>query len=106
MVDADGSYRYSSVVKMNIVSRAGFIEVAPNPFGAKLTVRIESEIQDQATIVVSDLGGRQLVRMQKQLQSGNNAFDITEAGKFANGVYMVTITTKESTQTIKVTKGN
>jgi 1,4-alpha-glucan branching enzyme len=106
MVDADGSYRYSSVVKLNIVSRAGFIEVAPNPFSAKLTVRIESETQDMATIVVNDLGGRQLLRMQKQLQSGNNAFDITEAGKFANGVYMVTITTKESTQTIKVTKGN
>ncbi len=106
IVDADGSFRYSAVVRINVVSRGGFVEVAPNPFVQKLNLRIDSDIQDQALILVADMSGKQLYRQTHQLLNGNNVIEINDASKFARGVYMVTVITKENRQTIKVTKGN
>ena len=106
MIDNDGSYKYSAVVRLSVVARAGFVEVAPNPFMQQLNVRIESGIQDQATLLLTDLSGRQLLRKTVQLLAGNNAFELKDVAGFAKGVYLLTVVTSQHTQSIKITKGN
>ena len=55
---------------------------------------------------MTDMSGKQLLKKDISLSSGNNAFEITEAAKFARGVYMLTIIASQQKQTIKIIKGN
>lgn len=76
----------------------------PNP--ALHALSIESLSQDNATLIVTDLSGRQLLKQNKILAAGNNLVEISEAGKFAKGTYLLTIIESHQIQTIKIIKGN
>ncbi len=103
-VDLDGNFKYSAVVKISVAA-AVFMDVNPNPFSEKLQVNIESSLKDAATIVITDLSGRPVVRKTVSLSAGNNAFEISEAAGLTKGMYVFTITTSEQRQSIKIVKG-
>jgi 1,4-alpha-glucan branching enzyme len=105
IVDKDGNFKYSAVVKLRMSSK-GLIEVMPNPFAGKLKVKIESLLQDNATIMVTDVSGRQLFKKQIILAAGINTIDINEAGKFSKGTYLLTIIESQQKQSIKIIKSN
>jgi len=105
-IDRNGFYAYSTIVKIRPSSKGWLVEATPNPFMEKIQVNIESPVKDEATLILSDLSGKQLLKQQISISAGNNAFEITEAGKFAKGIYMLTIITAEQKQTIKIVKGN
>jgi hypothetical protein len=71
-----------------------------------LLVNIDSPTQENATLILTDLSGRQLLKLNKVLFSGNNEVQINEAGKFSKGTYLLTIIETQQIQTIKVVKGN
>ena len=83
-----------------------FAEVNPNPFTGKLLVNIASAFRDKATLIITDLSGRQLFKQNKVLSAGNNEIQIDEAGKFSRGTYLLTIIESQRVQSIKVIKGN
>jgi 1,4-alpha-glucan branching enzyme len=105
-VDKDGNFKYSEVIKINMPSKGKFAKVNPNPFKEKLLVTIQSPTQDKATFIISDVSGRQLYKQNKNVAAGNNKIEITEAGKFSKGIYLLTIIESQQTQSIKVVKGN
>lgn len=105
-VDADGSFKYSSIVKIKQAAKPVFAEVTPNPFAANFRVNIESNVKEKGSIICSDLSGKQLFRKEMVLAQGNNAIEITEAAGMATGVYMIRIVTPSQNQTIKIIKAN
>ncbi|MEO6669888.1 MAG: T9SS type A sorting domain-containing protein, partial [Ferruginibacter sp.] len=105
MVDKDGNYKYSPVVKITVSVNGGFIEVNPNPFKEILNVNIESTIKDVAAISISDMSGRLLLKKSVAVSAGNNAFEIKEAAGLARGMYVMTIKTSQQKQSIKIVKG-
>ena len=105
-VDKDGNFKYSEVIKLKTSANGKFVSVNPNPFKEKLLVNIESSIQDKATLILTDLSGRQLLKQTKILSIGNNEIEINEAAKFSKGTYLLTIIESQQTQSIKVVKGD
>ncbi|MEP7165283.1 MAG: alpha-amylase family glycosyl hydrolase [Ferruginibacter sp.] len=105
-IDKDGNYKYSAIVRIRTINRGWTIEATPNPFTEKIQVNIESAIKDEGTMILSDLSGKQLFKQPITLSPGNNAFEITEAGRFSKGIYMLSILALQQKQTIKIVKGN
>ena len=65
MVDKDGNFKYSSVVKINMQTKGKFASVNPNPFKQKLVLTIESLVPDKATLIIRDIERRQLYKQIK-----------------------------------------
>ncbi len=105
-VDADGNFKYSSIVKIKTASKGPFAEATPNPFTENFRINIESGGKETGSIICTDLSGKQLFRKDIMLVQGNNAIEITGAAGMANGVYMVRIVTPTQNQTIKIIKAN
>ncbi len=105
-VDKDGDSKLSTIIKIKTSANGAFAEVNPNPFKDNLKVNIESESQDRVTFIITDISGRQLIKQQKNLFAGNNVVEISEAGKFAKGSYLLTVVSSQQMQTIKIFKGN
>ena len=105
-IDKDGNFKYSAVVKIRTSAKGWLVETSPNPFTEKIQVNIESPVKDEAVYTLSDMSGKQLLKQSISLSSGNNVFEITKAGKLANGVYMLNIVSTQQKQTIKIVKGN
>lgn len=105
MVDIDGSFKFSNVIKIT-VNRDLFVVVNPNPFKDALIVTVRSQIRDEATFVLTGMNGQQLFRKNAQLSAGTNVIEIKENQKLPGGAYLLTITTSDRTQTIKVIKSD
>ncbi len=106
IVDLDGNFKYSAVVRIRTAVKGWYAEATPNPYMETLKLNIESPINDKASIILTDMSGKQLLKKDIVISQGNNAFEITEAGRFANGIYMLRIMASEQAQTIKIVKGN
>lgn len=105
MIDKDGGFSYSAVVKINVSVKGTFAEVNPNPFAEVLNINIESDVKDVAVMIVSDLSGRTLLKKAVLLSAGNNALQVKEAAGLSKGTYVLTISTSKQKQSIKVVKG-
>ena len=105
-IDKDGHFTYSAIVKIRTATKGWTAEATPNPFTEKIQVNIESAVKDEATMIMTDMSGKLLFKQNITLSSGNNAFEIKDASKFAKGVYMLNITASQQKQTIKIIKGN
>ncbi|MEO6637801.1 MAG: T9SS type A sorting domain-containing protein, partial [Ginsengibacter sp.] len=105
-VDKDGNSKLSPIIKIKISASGGFAVVNPNPFKDNLKVNIESASQDRATLIITDISGRQLLKQNRNLFAGQNLVEISEAGKLAKGSYLLTITSTQQKQNIRIVKGN
>ena len=55
MVDKDGNFKYSPVVKISMQTKGKFASVNPNPFKQKLILTVESLVPDKATLIINDI---------------------------------------------------
>ena len=106
MVDKDGKSSLSSVVKINGRSSNWRVSATPNPFVNSMKITIESSVKGGATILVSDLTGKGLVKQAILFNAGNNTFEIKETSGFSRGTYLLSIISGGEKQTIKIIKGN
>lgn len=104
MVDRDGNFKLSEIVKINAGRAAWFAEANPNPFGSRLNIRIQSPQQTNARILVTDMSGRQVLQRQVTLINGVNMVNIAEADVLESGVYNVTIITASDRYSIRAVK--
>ena len=105
-IDKDGNFTYSAVVRIRTSTKGWIVEATPNPFTEKIQVNIESQVKDEASLILTDMSGKQLSKQNITLSPGNNVYEITGAGKFANGVYMLSVIASQQKQTVKIVKGN
>ena len=106
-VDNDGNFKYSAIIKIGTDLHGKFAVVNPNPFNDRLVVAVEFPIAVKATFIISDPGGRQLYKEDRQLSAGTNVVQINETSRLPKGTYLLTIIEgSHQTQSITVIKGN
>jgi 1,4-alpha-glucan branching enzyme len=103
-VNSDSSVVYSNIVIIKSDINTWRALVMPNPMQNVLNLKIESPADDNATIIITDIRGRQLMKKQISIAAGVNLFPLVESENFANGTYFISIFSLKKTQTIKVVK--
>ena len=104
IVDIDGNFKYSDVVKIILEPKEVLASVNPNPFKDLLVVTVQSPSHDNAIFALTELSGRQLFRKNEALSRGSNIIHINENGKLPEGIYILTIITSSKTQSFKLIK--
>ena len=102
MYDLNRAYAYSKVVNATVADKGVFAVIAyPNPLtvGSTLTVEVKGVIANNAVIVVTDMAGKLINRM--------NVTDLKTTlnlNHLASGIYFVRYTDDMHSETIKVNK--
>ena len=90
MVDIDGKYKYSNVIRlMNEVRSITVLSVTPNPFENALRVQVNSDRVSPAAIRIVDLTGREMYKSNNVLSAGNNNIMLHPSASLASGVYFL-----------------
>jgi hypothetical protein len=97
MVDKDGSFTYSNVVKLQNNGVVG-IELYPNPVKNQLNISYQFSGREEAVIRISNIEGK-VVQTQKMVleQQGNVGVDVS---RLTPGVYVVEVITANN-RTVK-----
>jgi len=74
----------------------------PNPFTRSVRVVIDSEKKERASIILTDVLGRQLKSLPVQLVPGSNTFSMEGLDQFPSGNYFLTIQSSGERKTIKL----
>jgi hypothetical protein len=104
MIDNDGTFKYSSVVRIVIPEKNKFVAILQNPFRDKLTLQISSSNKGNAKLILTDVSGRRLITKTVNLSTAVTQIEIDETLMLSSGNYLLTIITASAEQTIKVIK--
>lgn len=104
MVDIDGHFIYSSIIKVNTLATAFSMEASPNPFNSNLQINISSPLQQQATISLTDINGKLLFKTNYLIQKGSNVLLLPQADNLPKGMYLLRLQTATQLQNSKVIK--
>lgn len=102
MVDKDGKFSYSSIVKVEI-KKDLFIQVYPNPAKDFTKVLVNSNKVQTATIFITDAAGKTIFKENIQLLMGLNDFTINTA-LFIVGVYNLSVIIDDGKKNFKIIK--
>ncbi|TAE87102.1 MAG: T9SS C-terminal target domain-containing protein [Bacteroidetes bacterium] len=92
-VDLSGEYTYTNVVIVNSGNRnTTEVVIYPNPVLDVLSVEVESNIEANAKMVITDITGKVVKNLDMRLVEGFNKFSFGEVVELTNGVYIVNIT--------------
>jgi hypothetical protein len=101
-VDKDGRHSYSNVVKVNNTANASS-KVYPNPFVSTVQIEINTTVQYNAFIHLTDIQGKRLAFKKWNLVKGNNATSFDDIKHFAKGLYIVEVKTTDGVSIYKTT---
>jgi hypothetical protein len=102
MINEDGSYSYSRILRINIkpLLKAGII-IAPNPVRDKFQMNISSMTDVQAKISFLDMHGRTVMIMNEMLKKGSNVFTVPVGEHWQPGVYNAILKVNQETFTTR-----
>lgn len=106
MIDIDGKFTMSSVIKINNQAPGWRVSATPNPFINGIRITIESSVKGNATILISDMTGKGLIKETVLFNAGTNTFELKETASFSRGTYLLSIQSGGEVQTMKIIKGN
>ncbi len=89
MVDADGTFEYSSKIAISSSNAAnGTISVYPNPFAKDLTINLASS-SATAKVVISDVQGK--VVFSQTMDATTGKLQLSQIANMEQGIYFVTV---------------
>lgn len=91
MVDIDGKFTYSDIVRVTLPSIKSTITISPNPASKQLTVKVTTSAAVSALWTIVDVTGRVLMNNAAELNKGENAVTINISA-LAAGAYYLKIT--------------
>lgn len=102
-------YTLASIVDplRQIVTVTGNTAVAttyPNPFTDKFRLFINAIADENASLTISDVSGKQLSDQSIELKSGSNSFEIEALKEFPSGIYFLKVMSSQTSLTLKVIK--
>ena len=102
MINRDGSYSYSRILRINVKSavKAGII-IAPNPVRGKFQMTITSAADVQGKIIFLDMQGRQVSVMNEMLKKGTNVFAVEIDKNWQPGMYNALLKINQETLTAR-----
>jgi hypothetical protein len=98
MIDQDGKFAYSKVVKINFGKQVD-VQITPNPASTYISIQINDASVTTATIQLIDLNGR-IVKQQRLNQTVSNT--IISLDGISKGLYHLKIITNQQVVTEKV----
>jgi hypothetical protein len=104
VVDKDGKYTYSSVVKLNLAAQESSIAVYPNPVSTASALSFTSDITGKALIKIIDKTGSVLLTDRINVNKGNNAVKLPGTQNLLPGAYMLQVQTAAGMKAIKIIK--
>ena len=102
MVDKDGQYAYSNILKISFTGKSIML-VYPNPAVNNAIVVFNAEKAGSYSIQVTDLSGKLLQTIKGAATEGENKVNLS-VGNYARGTYLVNIRTETSTSALKLNK--
>jgi trimeric autotransporter adhesin len=90
MVDKDGSYRYSPVVKLHHEAPQMVVKAYPNPVKHNLLVELQSVRGGRYQLRLLDLNGRTILLQQHQVQHGRQTITVSMQ-QLPAGMYLLLI---------------
>ena len=102
MINHDGSYSYSRILRINAKQplKTG-ITIAPNPVRGKFQMTIISSSDVQAKIVFLDMQGRQVSVINEMLKKGSNVFAVEINENWQPGIYNALLKINQETLTTR-----
>ena len=102
MINQDGSYSYSRILRIDLKSslKAG-ITIAPNPVRGKFQMSITSSSDTQAKILFVDMQGRTVSVLNQMLKKGTNIFAVETNDNWQPGVYNALLKINQETLTTR-----
>lgn len=88
LVDADGKKDYSKTIAIRLNENITDALVYPNPSKGKITVSLPKAFDQSSRLVVTDMTGRQVIKLDIQ---GNQKTIELDASKLAGGRYIISI---------------
>jgi trimeric autotransporter adhesin len=92
-LNLDGTFKYSSIAKVDMPIATTTIDIAPNPVKNEMNGKINSGFTGNATLSIYDLTGRILQKQTIILKKGINSFTQNVSG-LAAGSYYLSITSQ------------
>jgi len=103
MINEDGSYFYSKVLRINIKppSKTG-ITIAPNPVRGNFQIAVNSPTDAQAQILFFDMSGKVVMTMNESIKKGNNVFTVNTRSGWQPGMYNALVKINEEITTARL----
>ena len=101
--DKDGTYSYSSVLKVQLQNGVFTFTLSPNPVRNQLTVSFSAGNAAHTTLRVTDANGRQLFQ-QVYASSQTAVQQNINVSKFLSGIYFIQLITDKETKALKFVK--
>jgi hypothetical protein len=100
MFDQSGRFSYSKSVSTVVAIKASFVvEAYPNPITDYLNVRINGDIGNNAIIIVTDVTGKLVQKVE--VKKSDISINMKNA---AAGMYLLKYNDDDHTQTLKISK--
>ncbi len=90
VINTDGSFKYSEIVKLNIPVGQAIISIAPNPVLNTVKGTIVSPVAGNVTLRIFDNNGRLVSQTNSMVKKGSNNFTIN-INQLASGAYYLDI---------------
>jgi hypothetical protein len=105
MVDIDGQFRYSNIIRLKkeAIAQSRLLSLAPNPFENKLTIQYESSSKEKITGAVFNSQGQLIKTISFTVQEGINQLYL-DGSKLAAGVYLLQLKTNDQVIVQKIIK--
>ncbi len=104
IIGINGSFRYSSQVTISLKTANAAITAWPMPFNNQLNVQYNSEENGNVKMIIRNINGGELLKMNAIVKKGNNSIFIYQAQTLPAGTYLLTLSNGAKAATIKVAK--
>jgi hypothetical protein len=102
MINEDGTFFYSRVLRVNIKPSAKMgITIAPNPVRSKFQMEFNSPHDATAKILFFDMQGRSVMTMNETVKKGTNLFTVSTNENWQPGIYTALVKINEEVFTAR-----
>ncbi|MDE3250097.1 MAG: T9SS type A sorting domain-containing protein, partial [Bacteroidota bacterium] len=102
-VDADGSFTYSNVVKLDAISNSAAMRIRNNPFTDHIGIDFGSVQSGTVKVKLFDMEGR-VVYMTERNLAGLNKIELNTPAKLSAGSYVIQVSTNSGSLVKKLLK--
>lgn len=110
MVDIDGRFTYSNVIKLDNSSQTSMADgisinsIYPTPFDDVLHIKVSAENETPGTISIFDVSGKTVQSMPAIFKTGTQTYSINGLKQLISGNYFLRLTTNDQTITKNIIK--
>lgn len=104
LVDKDGKFSYSNIIRISPESKAGTLVVFPNPVISNISFSFTSNMNGTAAITIFDKTGRTVFMNTIKFSKGDNTLILPETKHLPAGTYIIQLTAPSQTANARLVK--